>query len=185
MASPGRAYGLPSWSGAARRSVAYRSSMADRVMLARRGESTPPCGVPASVRSERTFGQHPRLQEGSDESAHLRVRDPPAKARHDMVVIDVVEAALDVPFDDPLIGRTGPIGFGLHADRADRVADMLQSIATRPASDGSRTRRAGTPPRRSAPAVAGARPERRDPAPSAPRAAGTCPACRASGSSRA
>ena len=50
-----------------------------------------------------------------------------------MMMVDVVEAALDVPFDDPLIGRTGPIGFGLLAGRADRVADMLQSIATRPA----------------------------------------------------
>jgi hypothetical protein len=47
-----------------------------------------------------------------------------------MVVIDVVEAALDVPFDDPLIRRTGPIFLDLLADRPDRVADVLQGIAT-------------------------------------------------------
>ena len=58
-------------------------------------------------------------------------RDTPPKACHDMVVIDVVEAALDVPFDDPLIGWTRPILLGLLAGRTDRVADMLQSIATR------------------------------------------------------
>jgi hypothetical protein len=49
-----------------------------------------------------------------------------------MVVIDVVEASFDVPFNDPLIGWTGPIGFGLLPGRSDRVADMLQSIATGP-----------------------------------------------------
>jgi hypothetical protein len=82
---------------------------------------------------ERILAQHPRLQEASDESAHLRVRDPPAKAGQNVMMVDVVEAPLDVPFDDPLVGRTGPIGFRLHAGGADRVADMLQCVATRPA----------------------------------------------------
>ena len=81
---------------------------------------------------ERTFGQNTRLQECSHESRHTPVRDTPPKACHDAVVIDVVEATLDVPFNDPLIWRTGPIGFGLLTDRADRVPDMLQSITTCP-----------------------------------------------------
>lgn len=49
------------------------------------------------------------------------------------MVVDMVEAALDVPFDDPLIGRTRPISVRLRASGADRVPDVLQSVATRPA----------------------------------------------------
>jgi hypothetical protein len=49
-----------------------------------------------------------------------------------MVMVDVVETALDVPFDDPLVRRIGPIRSGRRLGRADRVPDMLQSVATRP-----------------------------------------------------
>jgi len=78
------------------------------------------------------LGQNARFQEGPHQSCHPPVSNAPTQARHDMVVIDVVEASLDVPFNDPLIGRTGPIGFGLLPGRSDRVADMLQCIATGP-----------------------------------------------------
>ena len=78
------------------------------------------------------LGQNARFQEGPHQSCHPPVGNAPTQARHDMVVIDIVEASLDVPFDNPLIGRTGPIGFGILPDRSDRVADMLQCIATGP-----------------------------------------------------
>ena len=48
-----------------------------------------------------------------------------------MMVVDVIEAALDVAFDDPLIRWARPTLYGLLAGWADRVADMLQSVTTR------------------------------------------------------
>ena len=119
------------WSGAARRSVRNAPRWPTSVMLAKSGESTPPCGVPALVRTSAPSDEDARPSGRPDQPAHLQVRTRRRRRAHDMVVVDVVEAALDVPFDDPLIGRTGPVGRGLLPDRADRVADVLQSVATR------------------------------------------------------
>ena len=80
---------------------------------------------------ERTFAENSCFQERSDKSTHLPVGDPPSQAVHQMMVVDVIEAALDVAFDDPLIGWARPTLYGLLAGWADRVADMLQSVTTR------------------------------------------------------
>ena len=84
-----------------------------------------------------------------------------------MVMVDIVETALDVPFDDPLVRRIGPTRSGRRLGESDgsRVRICSRGVATRPLRDETRTRRAGSPPRRSAPASAGQRPERPCPGP--------------------
>jgi hypothetical protein len=46
------------------------------------------------------------------------------------VVVDIVEASFNVPFDDPLIWRRGPIIWASLFAWAYRVADMFYRIAT-------------------------------------------------------
>ena len=47
--------------------------------------------------------EHTRLKECQYEPGHLRVTDPSTQSNHHRVMIDVVEAPLDIPFDGPLI----------------------------------------------------------------------------------
>ena len=43
------------------------------------------------------------FQERDDQPVDLRVLDPPAHLLHQSMVVDVVEASFDVPFNGPLI----------------------------------------------------------------------------------
>jgi hypothetical protein len=124
----------PAVAGEARRDVAGISLLdaGQRDVGEQGGEDVALRGAGLGAR-EHTVGQDARLQECPDQSCHPQVGDAPAQARHDVMVVDMVEAALDVPFDDPLIGRTRPISVRLRAGGADRVPDVLQSVATRPA----------------------------------------------------
>jgi hypothetical protein len=70
-----------------------------------------------------------------------------------MMVVDVIEAALDVAFDDPLIRWARPTLYGLLAGWADRVADMLQSVTTRFLLWTTRSRTVGIPSGRNMPGL--------------------------------
>ena len=77
-------------------------------------------------RKQEAFRQNAGLQELRDQSRHLQIADASANPLHQLVVIDVVETALDVSFDDPLVGRPlAPAIFGLRS-RSHGHADMLQ-----------------------------------------------------------
>ena len=77
-------------------------------------------------RQQEAVGQNSGLQELRDQPRHLAISDAGANPLHELVMIDVVETALDVSFNDPLIGR--PLAaaiFGLHS-RSHGLSDMLQ-----------------------------------------------------------
>jgi hypothetical protein len=52
---------------------------------------------------ERALRENAGLEESDDQAVRLRVRDPPAHPLHQTVMVDVVEASLDVSLDDPLV----------------------------------------------------------------------------------
>ena len=83
-------------------------------------------------RQHEAFRQNAGLQEPPHQSVHLGIADAGADALHQLVMIDVVEAALDVALDDPLIGRplaAAVIGLG---SRSHGHADMLQGAVAAP-----------------------------------------------------
>jgi hypothetical protein len=67
----------------------------------RRQDST--LGSAGICAGELIFRKNAGSQESSDESIHLRVSDAPAQPAHQLMVIDVIEAPLDVPLNGPLI----------------------------------------------------------------------------------
>src|SRR6516225_3605852 len=81
-------------------------------------------------RQQKAVGQNSGLQERRDQPLHITISNASANPHHELVMIDVVEAALDVPFNDPLIRC--PLAeaiFGLHP-RAHALSDMLQGTVT-------------------------------------------------------
>lgn len=54
-------------------------------------------------RKKETFFEHPSAQELPYQFRHLQVADAGANALHQQMVIDMIEAALDVALDDPLV----------------------------------------------------------------------------------
>src|SRR6185436_5886839 len=66
--------------------------------------------------SELLLGKDAGLEECQDKPAHLRVTYPSAEPHHQRVMVDVVEARLDIALDGPLIRepalcfRTGLVG---------------------------------------------------------------------------
>ena len=71
-------------------------------MLASSGEMTPPCGVPATVRSELPLHHHTRLQPQADQLQHPPVRHPPAHLGEQPVMADLAEEVADVELRDKL-----------------------------------------------------------------------------------
>ena len=67
------------------------------------------------------------LQELHEQPVHLPVSTVLAHALHQLVMVDVVEAALDVAFDHPLVGRLMPQAVGLaHAPGPQGHPDVFE-----------------------------------------------------------
>ncbi len=79
---------------------------------------------------QKAFFQHAGCQEPSDQSPHLRVSNTGADALHQPMVVDMVETALDVPLDDPGVGRLPTPAVARFCSRPDRHADVLQGTMT-------------------------------------------------------
>ena len=62
----------------------------------------------------------------------MRITDAGAHALHQLVVVDMVEAPLDVALDDPLIGRPLTAAVTGLGPRSHGHADMLQGAVTAP-----------------------------------------------------
>src|SRR5215831_18824849 len=81
------------------------------------------------------LGEDPGFQELHDQSSHLRICNATSNALHERVVVDVVEAALDVPFDDPLIRGHASFAilcFGTWAHRHSDVLHSAMAASSRP-----------------------------------------------------
>jgi hypothetical protein len=64
----------------------------------------------SGIRSEELrLRKHTGLEECQDKPIHLRITDASANSDHQTMVVDVIEASFNVPFDGPLIWE--PIGF--------------------------------------------------------------------------
>ena len=111
-------------------------------MLASSGEITPPWGVPATVSLEHALGHHPRLEPHADQLEHPPVRHPLGHQREQPLLVDLPKKSRMSDSDDELAAL----------DEAD--PQPLHRLRSPTASAGTRTSRAGSPPRRSAPAPA-------------------------------
>ena len=77
-------------------------------MLASNGEMGEPCGVPDSGVGDDPALEHPCSQPAPQQLQHLPVNDPALDLAHEGVVVDLVEACLDVGVEHPhrtLVGR--------------------------------------------------------------------------------
>ena len=74
-------------------------------MLDSNGEITPPCGVPATVRSRLPLRHHARLQPQADQLQHPPVRHPPPHLGQQPLMADLAEEVPDVELRDKLAAR--------------------------------------------------------------------------------
>jgi len=81
-------------------------------------------------RQQEAARQNTCLQELRDQPRHLAICDAGTHPLHQLVVIDVVEAALDVSFDDPLIGRPLASAICSLHTRTHAESDVLQGAVT-------------------------------------------------------
>ncbi len=102
-------------------------------------------GRAGTGRKKEPFLKHSGLQELPNQSRHLQITDACTNALHQQMVIDLIEAALDIALDDPLIRRPlTPAIAGLGARAYGRIADMLQSTVAASVRGGTHTRHART-----------------------------------------
>jgi hypothetical protein len=78
-------------------------------------------------RKKETFFENSSAQELPHQFRHLQVADADANALHQQMVIDMIEAALDVALDDPLVRPPLASAVAGLRSRAYGHADMLQS----------------------------------------------------------
>jgi hypothetical protein len=83
-------------------------------------------------RQHEAVRQNSNLQELRDQPRDLTIGDASANPLHQLVVIDVVEAALDVSFDDPLVGCPLASAIFCRCSRTHTHADMLQGAMAAP-----------------------------------------------------
>ncbi len=87
-------------------------------------------------RQQEAIRQNAGLQEAPDQSRHLEIADASAHAQHQLVVIDMIEAALDIALDDPLVGRPLASAISGLRPRPHSHADVLQgAVAAPPGSE--------------------------------------------------
>src|SRR5271165_3623339 len=77
-------------------------------------------------RKEEAIRQNARLQELRNQPRNLTIDDASANPLHQLVVIDVVEAALDISFDNPLVGCPLASAIFCLRSRTHAHTDMLQ-----------------------------------------------------------
>jgi len=79
------------------------------------------------------FSQYSGFQEPYEQPIHPTVADTPPYALHQPVVIDVIETALDVSFDDPLVGHRMSLAICRLGSGPHGHADVFQStVASSP-----------------------------------------------------
>jgi hypothetical protein len=71
--------------------------------VGQQGREDPALGCPGIRTKELLLRQDPGLQEGQHQARNLAVSDAPTHSLHQCVMVDIVEAPLDVPFDCPLV----------------------------------------------------------------------------------
>ena len=81
-------------------------------------------------REQEAIRQNSGLQELRDQPHHLAICDTGANPLHQLVVIDVVEAALDISFDDPLVGQPLTPAIFCRCPRSHAHSDMLQGAVS-------------------------------------------------------
>src|SRR5271163_1196235 len=77
-------------------------------------------------RKQEAVRQNSGLQELRDQPRDLTIGDASTNPLHQLVVIDVVEAAPDISFDDPLVGRPLTPAILCRRPRSHAHPDMLQ-----------------------------------------------------------
>jgi hypothetical protein len=77
-------------------------------------------------RQDEAVRQNAGIQEPPDQPVHLHVADAGADALHQLVLVDMVEAALDVAFYDPAVGRPVASAVAGLRPRSHGHADVLQ-----------------------------------------------------------
>jgi hypothetical protein len=85
-----------------------------------------------ACRKDDTVRQDPGFQELAEQPRHLDITDARTYTLHQFVVIDVVETALDVAFDDPGIRRPLASAIFGFCSRSHAHADMLQGAVAPP-----------------------------------------------------
>lgn len=81
---------------------------------------------------ELVLRKNPGLKELSDQPRHATVSNASAYPIHQVMVVDIVEAALDVPFNDPAIRQPNSSPILPEFVRQDRAADILQGAVRAP-----------------------------------------------------